>query len=112
MTTRVSITVNLDGGDMTVIDLGNVELSAGTFRLVNLKLGSVGVLISSDMVDQLDRLGEIVEEARSLLTHEPASSRGDSSAGNAPTANARSCCADHAPQRTGTRAEPSAVGSA
>lgn len=35
MSTNVSISVNPDASDMVVIDLGSVDLGAGTFRLAS-----------------------------------------------------------------------------
>lgn len=66
--TAVSVSVNPDARDMRVLDLGDVDLSEGSHRLASLTLGSVSVLVSSDGLDALDRLAEMVAEARALLT--------------------------------------------
>ena len=74
MGTAVSVSVNPDARDMRIVDLGHVDLSEGTHRLVSLALGPVSVLVSSDSLDALDRLAEMITEARALLTREQGSS--------------------------------------
>ena len=74
MGTAVAVNVNPDARDMRIVDLGHVDLSGGTHRLASLALGPVSVLVSSDSLDALDRLAEMVTEARALLTGEPVSS--------------------------------------
>lgn len=73
MGTGVSVSIDPDARDMRVVDLGHVDLSGGTHRLVSLALGSVSVLISGDSLDALDRLAAMVTEARVLLTREAVS---------------------------------------
>ena len=74
MGTAVSVSVNPDARDMRVVDLGTVDLNEGTHRLASLALGPVSVLVSSNGLDALDRLAEMVTEARDLLTDERVSS--------------------------------------
>ena len=74
MGTAVSVSVNPDARDMRIVDLGTVDLSGGPHRLASLALGPVSVLVSSDGLDALDRLAEMITEARALLTGEPVSS--------------------------------------
>lgn len=72
--TAVTVSVNPGTPDMQVVDLGHVDLSEGSHRLVSLSLGLVDVLVSSNKVDVLDRLVEMVAEARALLAEERVSS--------------------------------------
>ncbi len=66
--TAVTVSVNPGTPDMQVVDLGHVDLSEGPHRLVSLAFGPVDVLVSSNKMEVLDRLAEIVAEARALLT--------------------------------------------
>lgn len=71
--TAVTVSVSPGTPDMQVVDLGQVDLSEGPHRLVSLSLGPVDVLVSSNKMDVLDRLVEMVAEARALLTEEQVS---------------------------------------
>ena len=71
--TAVTISVNPGTPDMQVVDLGHVDLSEGPHRLVSLSLGPVDVLVSGNKVEVLDRLVEMIAEARALLDRESAS---------------------------------------
>lgn len=73
MSTATSTTVHPDVADMTVRDLGKVQQSTGLESLVDLRLGEVGILVTGNNLDVLDRLAEMVVEARALLTAEQAS---------------------------------------
>ncbi len=66
--TGVTISVNPAAHEMQVVDLGHVDLSEGPHRLVSIAFGPVDVLVSSNKVEVLDRLAEMVTEARALLT--------------------------------------------